>query len=1348
MRRKTGLLQVLLCAALLLPLCSHAVEVPEQLEPWVPWVLHDQDDRLCTFSFDGKKRFCVWPDPLVLDLNTSGGSFSQRWKMEREGWIILPGKEQHWPQKVTINSIPALVVNKNGIPAIHVTRHDVYEVSGAFIWKGLPESLPLPAGTAIVDLTVNGNERQADITGDTLWISAKSQGQAAQVEDTVSIQVYRLIQDTIPMMVTSSIRVQVSGKPREIRLDWPLPEDQIPVSLESPLPVKIGTDQRIHLKARPGNHEVIFRSRLEGPVDALTLANSELGPATEYWSFEARNRLRMVKISGEPPAVDPGQTSIPQQWQTFPAYLVKKGQTLHFETLKRGNPEPQPNALAVHRTIWLDSNGAGMTVQDNLSGTVYREPRLEMQAPAVLGRMVINGRDQLITRVSDTGPAGVEVRHGQIQAMAVSRIEKARSFPAGGWGQSISRLSGELVLPPGWSIFHATGMDRARTWISRWTLLDSFIVLIIVITTFKLLGPLAGGTALLALLLSYHDRDAPVFIWLALLSCIAIIRALPDSRYTHLVQRLKLGLLIGLAVLLLPYSAQQLRIGFFPQLERVFNPYIQAASIADDTMFLDKEAIEESLPTRKMSALQGLSLSKNTPATGAGSRQQQTQELLDIHSKVQAGPGVPSKKWRIIELSWNGPVEKDLQMHLFLLSPRINLLLACLKVIMVFLLAFFMLDRKQRRKKSIGRRQGGSTVTTLLVVTILLGGVSIGHCADYPDKDLLDDLRNRLLQPASCTPHCADLESMHVTLQDAEIGLVLQAGAATETALLLPTGTGISWQKITLDDVAVPAFAEKTELWLAVPEGPHTITMKGRLNQTDVQLQLPQKPHLVTVNGHNQWSVKGLDKNGVPENRLQFVRQQQHQDQQEFAASTLPPLMQVERVLHLGLQWRVETIITRLSPPGSSVYLAIPLLTGESLTDPGFTVEQGKVQVHFHPQERKKQYHSAFKKQAAIELTAPDTSQWYEIWRLNISPIWHVEPDGFAPILHHSQSGIWQPEWHPWPQERLALTVTRPKGVPGPTKTIESSSLQITPGLRSTAMALTFTIRSTRGDQQSLTLPKDAIIESVRINGQDQPVKKSNVIVLPLLPDRQQVEIQWRTSTGISTLFTVPKIDLGSESVNANIEIRINDRWIWFVKGPQMGPALLFYSELLILVLVSILLGRSQLTPLKSYHWLILGAGLCQSGLAPGLIIVAWFILLKIRQDKGDLLKGLWFNLSQLGIVLLSLAALSALAFAVRNGLLGHPDMLISGNGSNSHLLRWYQDLIPGTTLPSPMVVSIPIMAYRITMLAWALWLAFHLLRWVTWGWACFTTGRLWQKSNRQKNKKKQVADPPSSNAP
>jgi hypothetical protein len=133
------------------------------------------------------------------------------------------------------------------------------------------------------------------------------------------------------------------------------------------------------------------------------------------------------------------------------------------------------------------------------------------------------------------------------------------------------------------------------------------------------------------------------------------------------------------------------------------------------------------------------------------------------------------------------------------------------------------------------------------------------------------------------------------------------------------------------------------------------------------------------------------------------------------------------------------------------------------------------------------------------------------------------------------------------------------------------------------------------------------------------------------------------------------------------------------------------------------------------------------SNLAACFIVVGWLIGLDLRKKAGNLDKGV-FNGVQIGIGALTVLALGALVFAISQGLLGHPDMNIVGNGSGAGLLRWYQDVSDGT-LPRAWVFSIPMAAYRLAMLAWALWISFWLVGVVKWGWQRFTEPTIWYSS-------------------
>ena len=72
--------------------------------------------------------------------------------------------------------------------------------------------------------------------------------------------------------------------------------------------------------------------------------------------------------------------------------------------------------------------------------------------------------------------------------------------------------------------------------------------------------------------------------------------------------------------------------------------------------------------------------------------------------------------------------------------------------------------------------------------------------------------------------------------------------------------------------------------------------------------------------------------------------------------------------------------------------------------------------------------------------------------------------------------------------------------------------------------------------------------------------------------------------------------------------------------------------------------------------------------------------------------------------------------------------MQVRGTGSNASLLRWFTDRSEAR-LPTATMVSVPILVYRGAMLAWALWIALALLRWLRWGWGAFSAGGTWKKS-------------------
>ena len=167
--------------------------------------------------------------------------------------------------------------------------------------------------------------------------------------------------------------------------------------------------------------------------------------------------------------------------------------------------------------------------------------------------------------------------------------------------------------------------------------------------------------------------------------------------------------------------------------------------------------------------------------------------------------------------------------------------------------------------------------------------------------------------------------------------------------------------------------------------------------------------------------------------------------------------------------------------------------------------------------------------------------------------------------------------------------------------------------------------------------------------------------------------------------------------------------------------------------LAAIALGRVRWTPLRTGHWLLLGLGLTQVHPLVAVLVVGWFLALGLR-GKQPSFEGGWlrFNGAQLLLVVWSAAALAGLYFAIQRGLLGIPDMQIAGNGSTALQLHWTQDRVRDL-MPMPSALSVPLLAFRVLMLGWALWLAFSLLGWLRWGWSCFSRDGIWRPVRRKR---------------
>ncbi|MDY6881779.1 MAG: hypothetical protein SV686_16195 [Thermodesulfobacteriota bacterium] len=1318
--------------------------IPEDLRQWKTWVLYGQESQFCPSPYnDGTAHQCVWPSQLQLELDEKGGRFAQKWLLFIRSPVPLPGGGGLWPINVTRDGVAVPVVGGSGTPEVFL-EPGKHQLEGEFQWKSMPEMIHIPPASGLVGLTIGGIPVDFPLwdSQGRLWLQKGKKELGG--EDRLEVLVYRLLKDTIPMEVANRIDLSISGRAREITIKGLLLDGSVPMAVKSPLPTRLGQEGELLIQTRPGQWGVEIETRMIGPVSKIGPIKAEFGQ--EIWCFEARNHLRMVKLEGVPP-VDPKQTNIPDHWKRFPAFVVNPGARITFSEIRRGDPNPAPDRIHLNRTFWLDFDGAGLTTRDRITGVMSRQWYLAMNPPNLLGHVQVDGVDQLITEQGINGQkkAGVELRKGKLDLIAESRLEGPhRLIPAVGWDHDFESLSARLNLPPGWRLLTASGVDVIPgTWFEQWTLLDLFLILIIGMAVWRLHGWVWGLLAFVTLGLIYHEAGSPRMVWLNLLAASALLRFLPAGWFRKAISIWFLVSIVTLIATAIPFMVHQVRLGIYPQLEQ---PPLSAGPYQAMRADTDK-AQSPSLKRKRVPlgpGVVGESDAKLYSRTLSSSRKisapkEQAVFTQDPNALIQTGPGIPSWKWRSISMRWNGPVDRNHPIHLRLLSPFVNLILAFLRV---FLLGFLILGLVDFRRWKT--QINGSLLMVLLVPLWVFPRVVMAEVSPqglYPPSSILQELKERLLEPADCLPECADSPWMALTIRSDVVSILLEVHTAADTAVPLP-GNSKSWlpEKVLLDDQPAEGLLRDKSgvLWGYMPAGIHMVSLIGKAQaEKAFQIPLPLKPRRATVESVD-WEVQGVGPGGEVEASLLLTPQKVKGHDKPFQTPlAFLPFVHVKRVLSLGLTWQVHTTVTRLTPPGTPILLSVPLIKGESVTTAGIRVDNRMALINMGPKTRKALWASSLKTDQSIRLEAPTSVPWTETWILDASPIWHCETSGIPVIHHQNQQGYWRPEWRPWPGEGVLIQVSRPQAIDGQFVTIDGSDLVWTPGERFTRAGLIVKIRTSRGGQYKIKLPRGIKLQSVKRNSKSQPIgDQTSEVLVALQPGSQKVEIDWHQDEEASMLTKGPEVDIGANAVNAGVTFHMpRGRWVLWAGGPRLGPAVLFWSYLIVVLLVSIALGKIPWTPLKTYHWLLIGLGLTQVHPLTAIMIGGWLLALGLRK-KYPLPNGRFsFDMVQIVLVLWTIAALIGLYMAVKTGLLGIPDMQVAGNGSSDFRLHWTQDRISGL-MPQPWVFSLPMFVYRILMLFWALWLAYSLLKWLGWGWQCFNEGGTWRKIIRRKIKK------------
>jgi hypothetical protein len=1337
MRRSAlALLAVVLCCP---PAASaQQASIPPDLKPWESWVMYGEEFRRCPLrngaaGDEANSFICAWPGRMHVAVSSGGGEFRQGWRIDADSWVALPGDNEHWPENVRVDGNPAPVTERGGAPQIRLGAGE-HTISGSFTWVRRPESLQIAPTTALVDLSIDGREiAPVELRAGRLWLGAV---RTVTVPRALQVQVYRLLEDGIPLNLVTRLQLKVSGDAREELLARVLPDGFVPTATSGELPMRFEPDGRLRVQVRSGEHTLTIAARAAPSADAIAVPQGEgAWGEEEVWSYRSNDRLRITALEGAPP-IDPIQAGVPEDWRGMSAFRLQRGVSVTIAERSRGLSSADAHRLTLERQLWLTFDHDDFIASDHIVGTMQQGWRLDMLAPYRLLNARRADELMLITDGAD-GRTGVEVRNASVDLTTLAHVPRGSARAATGWDAHFDNVRTYLHLPPGHRLLAAWGADDAPgAWVNQWRLLDLFLLMLAAAAAFRLLG--WGGAVLAAavILLTHQESGAPGWLWINLFVVIALLRFVPEGRLRTWVRRYQFVSMAAVALVLIAFGVEQYRYALHPQLMQYeVGP---AFGLSGNEFELSKSAVPQEGDAAAPPALATVEMDMAAPAAAPAQapsivRDRVAPKRLDRYAPdamLQTGPGIPNWSYLTYTLEWSGPVDEKQTVRLTIVPP---LLLSIWRIVGVLaavalLLALGSLAYGMPTNWRLPPWRG--TAAAGLMMAVIAASFAPRTHAQTPDSSVLGELKKRLSQPAKCVPNCVEAVMATVTVNGDRLDVQMEVHAQASAVVGIPQA-GPQWiiERVTIDDRAADSVARTEEqLRLPIAPGVHRIGIAGRIALAyELALEFPTVPRRIAVRADG-WDAAGVSEGRLLNTSLQLTRRTAAGSTERMATSQrFAPFVRIHRRAYLGLDWTVTTTVERLAPEEGAFTLRLPLLPGESVLTPGLQVGDAGVLMSMPSGESSVTWESSLERLDKLQLSAAASDQpWVEQWEVVVSPTWHAEFAGTPAILPNEDAGgLWINQFLPRPGETLDLTVVRPAASKGDTVAVDSVAVTTRFGERVADTTLSFAYRSSRGGRHDLKLPPDAQVKNVVADEQTVPLRPvDGVLPLTLSPGQHRVLVELSRGGGVGLVSRSPAIDLGVEGTNVDTTLQLpRDRWVLFAWGRGVGPAILYWGELAVFIAIALALGRVRRTPLGTRDWLLLGLGLSTFSWWVLFVFGAWLFLLD-RRPAIRIEKRWRFNLAQVALAVLSIAALGTLVSAIPFGLLGEPDMGVIG-GSSSHL-PWFMDRTP-PQLPQPFVLSVSIWFYKLAMLLWALWLSFALLRWLPWAWRQYASDGLWR---------------------
>jgi hypothetical protein len=1366
--------------------------VPEQLAPWIDWVRLKHPEWGCARVRDNFE--CSWPGSVHFHLSPTGASFRLTVSLMTKQSIPLPYDDTLHPRDIKVQSIDGSsavdgTLKLDGGQLILELPAGNFIVSGAFAWNEIPQEIPLPSSYGMLSVSGVGEAlTQRNERGFSL-VEAETR---SNQNPTLGITVARRVIDGSPLTVMTRLDLRASGQARSVRLGRITPAKMIPISISSPLPYQLQPDGTLSVQLVPGEHVLSVTAIQPQPVDAIDFASPELPewPQEETIVWQPAPELRSVEVSGLSP-LSAELSQLPPDFQGGATYVAQRGAMLNLKEISRGEQSVPPDQISLRRTLWIDIDGGGFTVQDAFSGTLRSSRRLNALQETAVGRATISGAQALIAPDPAKQLAGIEIRQSSLDLAAVSRLGASRSISAIGWDTPVNSVNMQLMLPPSWKLVDVRGVsDVTDSWVGSWTLLDVFITMMIVLGAYQLFGTHVAALLGVSLCLNQGEFLAPkiLFVHIMLISAwLAFSRR--DSTVRSIAKTLLAVTFIAWSLQSLAFLKLQVTQLLFPQLQAgtryrtilqqlileldrsfLFWPYLMfllacgllAVSFSRKGSTLWKKTLRGGLCAMLFvpvaiftgAILSGSSMFVGTspsyskgyaPARPLGGRARDSFDVATSYDRSDAqavgavaeslmskeehsntafsyedkvllsGPALPNWSWRSHQMLFSGPATPDTRIFLVLLSPVWTGVLSAVRSILVVWLFWVLFQRL-----GYAVRRFGPGLARAVVLMALCGGTSHQARAEFPTDALLGELEQHLSREYCQSNDCSQILEAHLSADRSSFQLSLKVSSKGISAVSLPGPLSvIEPTEVKINGSATAALRRTGDDYLQVrtPKGASTVEITGRLREGGAfVLQLPQLPLVMSIKS-DAWFIEGLGANQIPAPSIRFIDKEADKSAAHSAPSVtrieLPSWMvQTKRVM-ISDQIVVRTDLVRLGSTTSAYPFSVRLLPGERVTTAAISVQDGVASGLFPAGTDSLSFSSTLPYTAELTLRAAEKERVSEVWEVRCAPIVHCQHSGLSPSSSntHGENVL---RWQPFPGEGVKVQVQPLSGIAGDLITIDSVDHRVEWGYGLIEGTVSMNLRATQQRNLGMTLPEGAAVKSVLLDGEPTRTQLDHGrLILLLNPGTHSTQVTYSLNTAISLAQRVPKILVDTPTHNVSVLVAPGtERWLIWTDRSTWGPAVVFWSKLVFVVLLCLGLTYFGLLPVSNLGAIFLGAGLATLPLVVIALPLTWLGLVRILPEWAGIQRLAPRWLINTGFCLLSLIALAIFYQIVQIGLVLQPPMLIAGNLSTSALLRWFVDHA-SEQLPDPWILSLPMWCWRVFALVWATWLAIAVIGWI-----------------------------------